>query len=203
MILSIILFVLIILVIAILILFSIYVLLPSINLPEELTDDPVIPSKKATVLLYNKVVQKTDKKAVVLCSCNKNTTLKRSNFNEENSCFMVKSVFGTGIDCPFACLGLGDCIKVCPQEAIFIENNTAVISDNCCGCGKCAEICPQKIIQLVPKSQDSIVLCNNTSQHNLTSCSEVQKEKKINNPEKKDFKIFTKCYKIIKKFLYK
>ena len=108
---------------------------------------------------------------------------------------MIKNSFGTGYDCPFACIGQGDCMKVCPQMAIKIENNTALVTDNCCGCGKCAEVCPQKLIKLVPVLQNKIILCNNDNQEN-TSCSEIQKEKNIEWIEKKDFKIYSKCYKI-------
>lgn len=203
MILPIILFVVIILAIIMLILFSIYVLLPSINVDENSTDDPVIPGKSQKSLFEYKKANVTEKKAVVLCSRAKNTTLKHSNFNEGNACFTVKKVFGTGFDCPFACLGLGDCVNVCPQEAIFIENNAAVVSDNCCGCGECVNICPQNLIKLIPKSEKTVIMCNNVNENSLTSCSEFQKEKNIEITTKKDFKIYSKCYKIIEKIFKK
>ena len=195
MILPIILFVVIILTIALLIMFSVYILLPSINIPEDKSDDPVIPKKTKQNIFANKKIQCTELKAVVLCSCNKNLSLKHTSFNERCTCFMIKNSFGTGYDCPFACIGQGDCMKVCPQMAIKIENNTALVTDNCCGCGKCAEVCPQKLIKLVPVSHNKIILCNNDNQEN-TSCSEIQKEKNIEWIEKKDFKIYSKCYKI-------
>lgn len=197
MILPIILFITIILAVAMLIMFSVYVLLPSINISEENNDDPVIPKKAKTNILNVTKIQKTDSKAVVLCSCNKSLSLKHTNFNESYTCFMVKNTLGTGFDCPFACIGLGDCAKVCPQTAITIENNTALVTDNCCGCGKCVDVCPQKLIKLVPPSQKTIVQCNNENVE-YTSCSEIQKEKNIEWNEKKDFKIYSKCYKIMK-----
>lgn len=203
MILLIILFVMIIISVIMLILFSIYVLLPSIDINENMSDDPVIPQKIQKNLFESEETNVTDLKAVVLCSHKKNTTLAHSNFNEENTCFMIKNVFGTGFDCPFACLGLGDCMENCPQEAIFIENNTAVISDNCCGCGECVNICPQNLIKLIPKNEESIILCNNDNKNNLTSCSEFQKEKNIEVTTKKDFKIYSKCYKMLKKVFKK
>ena len=197
MILPIILFIVIILAIAMLVMFSVYILLPSINIQEENSDDPVIPQNSKQSIFTIQKIQKTELKAVVLCSCKKSLNLKHSNFNESNTCFMVKNSMGTGYDCPFACIGLGDCMKVCPQTAIIIENNTALVTDNCCGCGKCAEVCPQKLIKLIPALQKTIVLCNNDNQE-YTSCSEIQKEKNIERIEKKDFKIYSKCYKIIK-----
>lgn len=197
MILPLILFIVIILAIAMLIMFSVYVLLPSINIQEDKSDDPVIPKKTKHNIFTNQKIKRSELKAVVLCSCNKSLSLKRTNFNESNTCFMVKNSLGTGYDCPFACIGLGDCMNVCPQMAIIIENNTALVTDNCCGCGKCAEVCPQKLIKLIPVSQNTIIQCNNNNQEN-TTCSEIQKEKNIIWIEKKDFKIYSKCYKIIK-----
>ena len=197
MIIPIILFILIILAIAMLIMFSVYILLPSINIQEDKSDDPVIPQKTKKNICFNDEISKTESKAVVLCSCNKTLSLKHTKFNESYTCFMVKNSLGTGSDCPFACIGLGDCMKICPQMAIIIENNTALVTDNCCGCGKCIEVCPQNLIKLIPASQKTIVLCKNDNQE-YTSCSEIQKEKNIELYEKKDFKIYSKCYKIIK-----
>ena len=41
------------------------------------------------------------------------------------------------------CLGCGYCIDVCPQKAITIEHNVAVIHQELCTqCGTCIEVCP-------------------------------------------------------------
>jgi len=41
------------------------------------------------------------------------------------------------------CTGCGYCIDVCPQKAITIENNVAVIHQELCvQCGTCIEACP-------------------------------------------------------------
>ena len=41
------------------------------------------------------------------------------------------------------CTGCGYCSDVCPQKAITIENNVAVIhEEQCTQCNSCAEICP-------------------------------------------------------------
>jgi len=48
--------------------------------------------------------------------------------------------------CPFGCLGLGDCIRICPQNAIYMneERRVAVVDwDKCNGCGLCVAECPQ------------------------------------------------------------
>lgn len=196
MILSIVLLILIILVVSILILFSFYVFLPSIHLEKD-ADNSIIPKNdKIFIIPEDKVFEKNEYKAFVMCNCKKETKLNRIEFNEGHTCFMAKNTYGTGLDCKYACIGLGDCAKVCPQQAIFIQNNTAVISNNCCGCGKCIEVCPQKIIKLIEQNTQKYIVCDNNHEE-LTSCNKHLVEENISWPDKKDFKIWTYCYKIL------
>ena len=81
------------------------------------------------------------------------------------------------------CLGFGDCIKQCPQTAIVLEKNTAKITNLCIGCGKCLQVCPNKLIKLIPLNSSSFK-------------SEIS-GKKIDWQEKKGFKLWESCYKII------
>lgn len=197
MIVNIILLVLFILLLTLFITFSFYIFLPWINENTKINDDALISNIERTYVLPDETLYEyTDKRAIVLCSCKKTFTLAKADFNKEYTCFMAKSVYGSGFDCKYACIGLGDCVKVCTQRAISIVNNTAVISNNCCGCGKCSEVCPQKLIKLIPKSSERIVLCNNEN-NSMTSCSQNNKEEKVHWDDKKDFKIWKYCYKLI------
>ena len=46
------------------------------------------------------------------------------------------------------------CVKVCPNEAIKIDNFAAVVDNSkCTACGACAEACPTKAINLVQLGQ--------------------------------------------------
>lgn len=201
MILPIILLILIVLIISLIICFLFYIFLPSIKIDEKLKDDPIIPRNNKNFLIAEDVYfEKSDYKAMVMCSCEKETKLRRSVFNPSYSCFMAKTNLGTGLDCKYACIGLGDCLKVCPQQAIILQNQTAVITNNCCSCGKCIEICPQNIIQLVPRNTKKVILCNNTS-HDLTSCNKYLSEENVEWKEKKDFKLWSYCYKIITRII--
>lgn len=200
MILAIILLVIIVLIITLVILFSFYVLLPSIHTNTEEVPDPIINKNERKFILPEEMIfDNNEYKSIVMCSCNKKFTNDPSIINKKYTCIMAKSVYGSGFDCKYACIGLGDCVKVCSQNAISIVNNTAVISSNCCGCGKCQEVCPQQIIKLIPKNTKSYVLCNNTSD-SMTTCSCNQKEEKVVWNDKKDFKIWKICYKLFKRF---
>ncbi|BDC93461.1 hypothetical protein [Treponema bryantii] len=199
MILRIILLILFLLLLIMLTFFTLYILIPSINKQDRKNEDPLVPLHLSPVILpEEKKYNPSDKKAYVLCSCHKECNLNRSLFNEEYTCIMAKTVFGSSLDCKYACLGLGDCVKICPQEAIKIENMTAIITNNCCGCGKCVSICPQKIIDLIPTDTKKAVVCGNETGE-MTSCTKLKSEENISWGDKKDFKIWDFCYRIIKR----
>ena len=46
------------------------------------------------------------------------------------------------------CTGCGDCVDVCPVEALSIENDKAVVNDECIDCGVCIDECPSGALSL-------------------------------------------------------
>ncbi|MCM8773993.1 MAG: RnfABCDGE type electron transport complex subunit B [Candidatus Omnitrophica bacterium] len=68
-------------------------------------------------------------------------------------------------DCAYGCLGLGDCVVVCPVRAITLKDGRIYIDHNICiGCGKCVKSCPRNLFEIVPRSKDLptyFVACNN------------------------------------------
>jgi Na+-translocating ferredoxin:NAD+ oxidoreductase subunit B len=50
-------------------------------------------------------------------------------------------------NCAVACIGCGKCVKICPHDAIVMENNIAyIIDDKCKLCRKCVPECPTSAI---------------------------------------------------------
>lgn len=202
MILKIVLLSLLLILITVVLFFLICVLVPAVKEQTKIFDNTIFSKiEKSTSKLYKNVeeVNVSDKKAYVLCSCEKK--LKNATNSDINhlTCSIVNSQFTSLNDCKFSCIGLGDCAKVCEQNAISIINSTAVITNFCNGCGKCIEVCPKKLITLVSKEESKIVQCVNLDS-SLTTCTEKAKEKNINFIEKKYFKIWYYCYKIFKRF---
>jgi Na+-translocating ferredoxin:NAD+ oxidoreductase RNF subunit RnfB len=80
------------------------------------------------------------------------------------SCRGAKISTGGTKLCSWGCLGFGDCVKVCPFNAIAIgSNGLPFIDENqCTGCGKCSTECPQLILKQVPRNQKGAIgLCAN------------------------------------------
>jgi Na+-translocating ferredoxin:NAD+ oxidoreductase RNF subunit RnfB len=50
--------------------------------------------------------------------------------------------------CEIGCIGCGACKKVCPEDAVILENNLAtIVYDKCTECGLCIEKCPTEAIE--------------------------------------------------------
>lgn len=60
--------------------------------------------------------------------------------------------------CSQGCIGCGICTKICPHEAIHVENNLAVIDyEKCTACGLCAAVCPKKLIASPVETPEEIL----------------------------------------------
>lgn len=100
------------------------------------------------------------KKALIHCNGNSEIIY---NYSGVKTCKAAAQLLKGYKRCPYACLGLGDCLEVCPQNALFVdEEKTVVVIDpeKCTGCGLCVAECPQKLIELVPERTKIAFLCN-------------------------------------------
>jgi len=77
------------------------------------------------------------------------------------SCVAASVVSGGGKGCPWGCLGLGDCERVCTFDAIALNSNglPTVEIEKCTACGDCADACPRDLFELVPLNQHLFVQC--------------------------------------------
>ncbi len=46
------------------------------------------------------------------------------------------------------CTGSGECVDVCPVEALSLEDGKAVVNDECIDCGSCVDVCPNGALSL-------------------------------------------------------
>jgi Na+-translocating ferredoxin:NAD+ oxidoreductase RNF subunit RnfB len=62
--------------------------------------------------------------------------------------------------CPFGCIGLGTCVKVCAFGAMTIMDGLASVDPSkCIGCGSCVTNCPKSVLKLIPSSSNVQVTC--------------------------------------------
>jgi len=116
--------------------------------------------KKLETYLGLKSEAKIGNKAVVHCTGQSETL---ADYRGIETCKAASQVASGFKECPYACLGLGDCVAVCPTGAISINpaRKVAVVDwETCIGCGLCVEACPQGLTELVPSNMPQYLGCN-------------------------------------------
>jgi electron transport complex protein RnfB len=100
--------------------------------------------------------------AHIRCRGGESVSPKLAFYEGVNSCRGAELAAGGGKACPFGCLGLEDCAKACPINAISFDEEgiRRVKVKKCTGCGLCADVCPRDLIKMVPAKQKVLVRCN-------------------------------------------
>lgn len=100
--------------------------------------------------------------AFVKCSGDCDKTFQDYDYQGIEDCRMLSFVPNGGPkSCNYGCLGFGSCVKVCPFDAIHVENGIAKVDEEKCkACGKCVAVCPKHIIDLVPYDSKYRVSCS-------------------------------------------
>jgi Na+-translocating ferredoxin:NAD+ oxidoreductase RNF subunit RnfB len=64
--------------------------------------------------------------------------------------------------CSYSCLGFGDCAKVCPVDAIIMDENRLpqIDKEKCIGCEKCVLECPRSVLHMAPYKSKVHVRCS-------------------------------------------
>lgn len=103
-----------------------------------------------------------EKVAYVACNGNCDATKRKHEYRGVLSCKLANMSYNGDKLCIYACLGYGDCVTVCPQNAISIVQGVAVVDpQKCIGCGICERTCPNHIIHLIKDTERVAVLCSN------------------------------------------
>lgn len=96
---------------------------------------------------------------VAYVSCNGRCDMpKKYDYQGPKNCWAANMGYQGDRFCTFACLGYGDCVAACPQDAIVIDNGVARVKPiKCIGCGICVRTCPNGIIRLVDDTVKVVV----------------------------------------------
>ena len=102
--------------------------------------------------------------ALVLCGGHDGVAKHQAAYNGIADCTAAERIGGDGKACPFGCLGLGSCARVCPVNAIEITGQRLAVVHPalCIGCQACVKACPRRLIRMVPESRRVHILCRST-----------------------------------------
>ncbi len=124
------------------------------------------PGGQTTVDKISEILgRRTEKliRKIAVVMCNGGTRCKDLFvYTGVKKCSYVTKYYDGHKMCAYGCLGFGDCIEVCPFDAIFINEYGVAEVDilKCTGCGLCVDVCPKKIIKLVPCNFKVHIKCN-------------------------------------------
>lgn len=100
---------------------------------------------------------------VVMLRCHGTTDYAKQQAYYEGvmTCSAAVLAFGGPKSCKNACLGLGDCERICPFDAIHIRGSSIaeVTPEKCTGCGLCVDVCPKNVLELYPRDHRVELSC--------------------------------------------
>ncbi|MFQ5550398.1 MAG: (Fe-S)-binding protein [Gemmatimonadales bacterium] len=101
--------------------------------------------------------------ARLLCAGDCNRSPNKATYSGLPTCGAAAAVAGGGKQCPWGCLGLGDCERSCDFDAIRMspEGLPEVSPPLCTACGDCVDACPKDLFTIMPIAHRLLVQCRN------------------------------------------
>jgi Na+-translocating ferredoxin:NAD+ oxidoreductase RNF subunit RnfB len=102
-------------------------------------------------------------RAVLRCAGSSRSSSRNAAYDGVQDCRSAAVLPGGSPNaCPFSCMGLGTCVKVCPFGAMSIIGGLASVDPRkCVGCGACVSACPKSVLTLAPNVRSAAwVACN-------------------------------------------
>lgn len=122
------------------------------------------PEMVDSIAAYLGVEAKRGEKRVARLACAGGDDVARrfAHYEGRQSCRAAAMVAGGGKSCTYGCLGYGDCVRICPFDALHLnENNLPVVDEEkCTACGNCVAECPKHLYTIHPVSHQLWVACS-------------------------------------------
>ncbi|MEW5773404.1 MAG: RnfABCDGE type electron transport complex subunit B [Thermodesulfobacteriota bacterium] len=94
------------------------------------------------------------------CAKTEGKVARRYDYQGVPSCAAAKQL-GSPDACGYSCIGLGDCMRACPFDAMYMAHGMVhVIREKCTACGNCVRTCPNGVMEIVPHAARVMVLCS-------------------------------------------
>jgi Na+-translocating ferredoxin:NAD+ oxidoreductase RNF subunit RnfB len=125
--------------------------------------------------------------ASLRCQGSKDVVQRRSRYQGVRSCRAAALFAGGDKACPQGCLGYGDCVAVCPFDAIHHGGDGIIVIDRkkCTGCGTCITECPKNVLSLIPRAARV-----------SAACFSIERGKKVSEVCKKGCIACKRCEKV-------
>lgn len=127
-----------------------------------------VMSKIAAVLGFKSFDTPEDTVAVLRCNGTCQNAPAKKIYDGIYSCRIAVGISSSPNGCPEGCVHLGDCVKVCPFNALSMDEETkmpVVDEEKCTSCGKCVKTCPRDLFEIRPRGKNGkrvYVACRNT-----------------------------------------
>ncbi|MEW6170289.1 MAG: RnfABCDGE type electron transport complex subunit B [Candidatus Omnitrophota bacterium] len=123
----------------------------------------VSEEKRKEIALVLGVETSTKIKKIAVLHCHGGVRVKdKFLYHGLRDCIAANLVLGGQKACSYACLGFGNCVRICPFDAIKMGEDGLPVIDilKCKACGKCVATCPKKLFTLTPIDKPVYVACH-------------------------------------------
>ncbi|UCG37777.1 MAG: RnfABCDGE type electron transport complex subunit B [bacterium] len=102
--------------------------------------------------------------ATLKCGGGCSKAVYEAEYDGVEDCRAAVLLGGAGKACLYSCVGYGTCERVCPFDAIVMndEDLPVIDPDKCTACNKCVVACPRNVLVLEPVAHQVHVRCSST-----------------------------------------
>ncbi|MGN0822573.1 MAG: 4Fe-4S binding protein [Candidatus Gallimonas sp.] len=118
--------------------------------------------KKAEIARILGIPFAAGKPTVSVCMCSGGLNAKdKYEYVGAVDCAEQAKLSGGAKACKYGCLGNGNCVRVCPEEAIALKHECALVDpDRCISCGACILTCPKTLFARIPADAKIYIACS-------------------------------------------
>ncbi len=103
---------------------------------------------------------KTPPVAFLKCKGSASIAKRFADYQGIETCQAAVFAKGGNKGCEYGCLGLADCERACPFNAISMKDDLPYVDrEKCTGCGVCVEVCPKNLFELIDRDKKVYLSC--------------------------------------------